>query len=429
MAFSPCVPDTKTPEENANMTFLPTTPWLARLGLCFTMVPLVTQAFTPLSYSVRTRTSVEHLNSPFASHFPEAICARGRRLFSLSGPAANNHPVFPEVSNDSNSDTPPEEQLVEEWESCSALLNDTGETTTEELNSLAPPSSIDDDINPDGDDDLHWFRFGGVGRLYADESREEDQVLDRLKSATVAVVGLGGVGSWTAEALCRSGIGHLVLIDLDDICISNTNRQLHTLATNVGQMKTDIMRQRLVDIHPYCRITLIHDFVLLDNVQEIVGQKLKDQLRVTAVVDAIDGHEEKAALLAACADFGLPVVTCGSPAGTSDPTQIVCQDLTQVEGDSLLGPCRQVMQEDFAFPEVAKDDSSGTRAPWNIPSVYSQQTVRSCPSNLLVDQTSSFRCDGSLGTASFVTGTVGFVAASRIVDMIVSQALVPPTRK
>jgi len=111
-----------------------------------------------------------------------------------------------------------------------------------------------------------------LSRLYADESMEasnkvsESQsphldIIDRLTKSTVAVVGLGGVGSWAAEALCRSGIGNIILIDLDEICISNTNRQLHALESTVGKSKIDEMKSRLLDINPCCNITTIHDFV------------------------------------------------------------------------------------------------------------------------------------------------------------------------
>lgn len=95
-------------------------------------------------------------------------------------------------------------------------------------------------------------------RLYANRGNQRpDDVLHRLHQSTVAIIGLGGVGSWAAEALCRSGVGNLILIDLDDICISNTNRQLHALTSTVGQMKIDEMKRRLLDINPGCNVTLM----------------------------------------------------------------------------------------------------------------------------------------------------------------------------
>mmetsp|Transcript_22629 Transcript_22629/g.42938 ORF Transcript_22629/g.42938 Transcript_22629/m.42938 type:complete len:385 (-) Transcript_22629:169-1323(-) len=297
------------------------------------------------------------------------------------------------------------------------------EILTEDLNPQAG-GRLSDLEGLSSDDDLHWFRFGGVGRLYEDEQNPEEVVLDRLKRATVAIVGMGGMGSWTAEALCRSGIGHLVLIDLDDICISNTNRQLHTMSTNVGSMKTDVMRDRLVAINPFINITLIHDFVMLDNVEEVVGNQLK-KLGVDVLVDSIDGDEEKAALIAACADNGVPVVTTGSPAGKNDPTQIVCQDLTQVRGDGLLRACRDRLTKNFDF------QINDEQKPWNIAAVYSKQGVKesdAAESSSDTPSFASFRNDGNLGTVCFVTGTFGFVAASRVVEMIVDENLVQPSR-
>ena len=311
-------------------------------------------------------------------------------------------PIFPQVFDNETTD-------------CDVSAEPTEDIVTEELNQV---SMFDEGLS--GDDDLHWFRFGGVGRLYEDAETSEEIILERLKRATVAVVGMGGIGSWTAEALCRSGIGNLVLIDLDDICISNTNRQLHTLSTNVGSMKTDVMRDRLVGINPYSNITLIHDFVMLDNVDEIVGEKFKE-LNVDIVIDAIDGEREKTALIAACTDHNVPVVTTGSPAGKSDPTQICCEDLAEVRGDNLLKACRNRLVNDFEF------NYTNEKLLWNVPAVYSKQGVKEDETND-VTQGNSFRNDGSLGTACFVTGTFGFVAAAHVVERIVDDNLVPPTR-
>lgn len=153
------------------------------------------------------------------------------------------------------------------------------------------------------------LRFAGVGRLYtpppSDDSTENDHlhIVGRLTQATVMVVGLGGVGSWAAEALCRSGVGNLVLIDLDDICISNTNRQLHAMSSTVGRFKIDEMERRFKDINPQCNVTLIHNFVSDDNVDAI----FTSIPGLTACLDAIDGARGKSALIAACARYQIPV--------------------------------------------------------------------------------------------------------------------------
>ena len=275
------------------------------------------------------------------------------------------------------------------------------------------------------------LRFSGVGRLYTESSSsspsglEHLDVIDRLQASNVVVVGLGGVGSWAAEALCRSGVGNLTLIDLDDICISNSNRQIHTLTSSVGKMKIDVMKERLLQINPECKITLIHDFVSSDNVDDI----LKSVGPVTACLDAIDGSKEKTALIAGCCRHGIPIVTCGGSAGRTDPTKFVCNDLTRVTGDPLLNSCRSNLRKFYGFEEGKKfrdvnGDQNKLPRKWKIHAVYSTEPQKSIPEGS--DSSSLRRCDGALGTACFVTGAAGFVAAGRVVEMIATNKLRPP---
>ncbi|KAG7372849.1 thiamine biosynthesis protein ThiF [Nitzschia inconspicua] len=289
------------------------------------------------------------------------------------------------------------------------------------------------------------LRFGGVGRLYSqsstgenddDDSNDSDSILQRLERAHVLVVGLGGVGSWAAEALCRSGIGSLTLIDLDDICISNTNRQLHTTVDNIGKLKINVMKDRLQSIHPECRVHLIHDFVNADNIHDILSSQ--STTPPTVCLDAIDGSRSKTALLAACVEHGIPVVTCGGSAGRTDPTRFIVQDLTKVHGDPLLNACRKNLRKYHGFPpgvDIKQCNSNNNNnnkksllpKEWNIFAVYSQEPQKVVERD--DDSTSSSslrRCDGALGTACFVTGTSGFVAAAKVVEMIAKNQLVPP---
>ena len=306
------------------------------------------------------------------------------------------------------------------------------------------------------------LRFAGVARLYASRTSKHDRVsvstiLNRLHSATVAVIGLGGIGSWSAESLVRSGIGNIILIDLDDICISNTNRQLHATTTNIGKMKISIMKERLLDINPYCNVTLIHDFVTTENANELLAP-----LGLTACIDAIDGVNEKTSLLLACVELGIPIVSCGGAAGRSDPTKIVCNDITKVTDDRLLFKCRKLMRQEYGFPKVVPivsnknnggSSGSGRIRNWRIHAVYStevvvqqqqqqhkQQQIMSMYNNNKDDDdnsmsstsssSSSFRtCDGILGTASFVTGTYGLVAACKVVEMIALDELIVPKKQ
>lgn len=274
---------------------------------------------------------------------------------------------------------------------------------------------------------LRNLRFSGVGRLYSppnnatisDEQRHLD-VVDRLSKATVMVVGLGGVGSWAAEAICRSGVGKLVLIDLDDICISNTNRQLHAMTSTIGKMKIDEMKKRLNDINPECEIQLIHDFVSPRNIDSI----FHDFPNVTTCLDAIDGSIGKASLIAACARYGIPVVTCGGSAGRTDPTKFICEDLTRADGDALLSTCRKTLRKRYGFEKNEERKKSVRK--WNIRAVYSTERQKLLPEGS--DASSLRRCDGALGTACFVTGTCGFVAASEVIAQIANDNLLPPGR-
>lgn len=272
-------------------------------------------------------------------------------------------------------------------------------------------------------------------RLYSnkDKTITPDIVLDRLSSATVAVVGLGGVGSWAAESLCRSGVGNLILIDLDDICISNTNRQLHATNSAVGKMKIDVMKTRLLDINPRCNVTLIHDFVTVDNANTIV-QSMMPQL--TVCIDAIDGMYEKTALILECVNHGIPIVTCGGAAGRIDPTQIVLNDLTNVSEDRLLFQVRKTLRQQHGFPKVLlpakgmKKKSPRVRK-WRIPAVYSTEVQQKVVQGVEEsdDSTSSFRsCDGALGTACSITSTYGMVAACKVVEMIALDTLIVPKK-
>jgi tRNA threonylcarbamoyladenosine dehydratase len=294
----------------------------------------------------------------------------------------------------------------------------------------------------DGDEnvqepDKYMLRFGGVGRLLAGKSPNPsidtvEAIMHRLRKAVVMVIGLGGVGSWAAEALCRSGIGRLVLVDLDDICISNTNRQLHALSSTTGQMKIDALRDRFAQINPDCIVTLVHDFVTADSIDAIFGRVLANEPQprepsAIFVLDAIDGAKEKAAILSYCDLHQLPVVTCGGAAGRSDPSRVRRTDITLVQGDKLLASCKKELRKHYGFQAGLsfRELQKGRRVKkWNIDCVYSDEDI---PDESVTNSTSNLRqCDGALGTACFLTGTFGFTAAAAIVDKVAYNALAPP---
>jgi len=277
------------------------------------------------------------------------------------------------------------------------------------------------------------LRFSGVGRLYAKYVSEEHArqvglerfqvVLDRLKKATVAVVGIGGVGSWAAESLCRSGVGNIILIDLDDICISNTNRQLHAMTTTVGNLKIDVTKERISQINPSCNVTTIFDFVSYENAEDIANSMVK--AKVDICLDAIDNTRDKVALIAACVDKNIPLVTVGGAAGKTDPTQIVCEDMARTQGDRLLFLCRKELRQ---FHEFKQSNLSHPRRPsrkWNIPAIYSIEKDLDIEGLPLDNRSSSSlrTCDSFLGTACHVTGTFGLVAAGKVVEMIATDTI------
>jgi tRNA A37 threonylcarbamoyladenosine dehydratase len=315
--------------------------------------------------------------------------------------------------------------------------------TVDNVESASSSPSSSSSSSSSSSEEERNLRFSGVGRLYTNtasitppeeqqSSREGHlQVIDRLEASHVVVVGLGGVGSWATEALARSGIGCITLIDLDDVCISNTNRQLHALSTTVGQMKIDVMKQRIIEINPNCNVTLIHDFVSKGNADEIwdIIEK-SSSIAVTACLDAIDGSDAKSAWIASCARRGVSVVTCGGSAGRTDPTKFVCADLTRAIEDPLLSSCRKNLRKYYGFQEgitpgaKSRDENGKKRSKlprkWRIQAVYSTESPQSPPRN---DNSSMGRCDGALGTACFVTGTSGFVVSSSSDFTVVSALL------
>jgi tRNA A37 threonylcarbamoyladenosine dehydratase len=249
-------------------------------------------------------------------------------------------------------------------------------------------------------------RFNGVGRLVSAAG------LERLRSAHVCVVGIGGVGSWVVEGLARSGIGRLTLVDLDDVCISNVNRQLHAIVGELGKPKVEVMARRIHAINPECQAHPLHSFFLKSNAAEIL------QTRFDVVVDAIDSVSLKALLIASCRERGLPVITAGAAGGRRDPTAIEVVDLARSSHDRLLAQVRRLLRKRFHFPRGDRN--------FRVEAVVSREQVvypkqdgtvcaaREDATDLRLD------CNSGFGTASFVTGTFGLVVASRVVHRIAS---------
>ena len=163
--------------------------------------------------------------------------------------------------------------------------------------------------------DNYEQRFGGIGRLYTPEG------LARLCQAHVCVIGIGGVGSWVVEALARSGVGQITMIDMDDICVTNINRQLPALSGNIGKLKTEVMAERVKLINPECVVNIIDDFISPDNQAEYLNRGYD------YVIDAIDNVKTKAAMIAYCKRNKIKIITIGGAGGQTDPSKIQIADL------------------------------------------------------------------------------------------------------
>ncbi len=178
-------------------------------------------------------------------------------------------------------------------------------------------------------------RFGGLFRLYGKPA------MDALRSARVLIVGVGGVGSWVAEALARSGVGHLTLVDWDDICFSNTNRQIHAMTGTAGRAKVDILADRIHLINPECDVKAIREFYSDKNADELITSDL------SYVVDAIDKKNAKIHLITHCKATDVPVIVSGGAGGRVDPSQIKTTDLRDSFNDPLLAACRKQLRKNI----------------------------------------------------------------------------------
>lgn len=252
-------------------------------------------------------------------------------------------------------------------------------------------------------------RFDALARLYGEDA------LIALAQAHFAVIGLGGVGSWAAEALVRSGIGEITLIELDDICVTNTNRQLHAKTSVVGKPKVEVMAQRLLDINPQLKLHSISDFLTGNNMQQLVDN------RFHVVIDAIDSTDIKTALVAYCRAIKLRLIIIGSSGGKRDPQLITVNDLGKSCSDPMLAKIRTQLYHRYQF----KRDGLSRNKPrkFRVDAVYStEQMVYPQPDGSTSQNKKSLKnsskldCSGGLGTAVMVTGTFGFLAASKAIE-------------
>ena len=253
---------------------------------------------------------------------------------------------------------------------------------------------------------MHYERrFGGITRLYGEAA------LSLFASAHICIIGIGGVGSWAAEALARSALGALTLIDLDHIAESNVNRQIHALEGQFGRAKTEAMRERIEAINPACRVTLHDEFVDAENLGRLISPEYD------YVIDCIDAYRTKASILAYCRHNRIRVVTLGGAGGRVDPLKITMADLSRTRQDPLLSKTRKLLRREYGF-------STNPKRRFELPCVYSSEQ----PRYPLVDGTTcldknsglsntGLNC-GGFGSVMPVTATFGLVAVSYVLKKL-----------
>lgn len=248
--------------------------------------------------------------------------------------------------------------------------------------------------------------FAAVGRVYGAAA------FDRLQNSHVCIVGIGGVGSWAAEALARSGVGELTLIDPDDISTTNINRQVHADITTVDQSKVETMRERVARINPACECHAIDDMLVVKNIEQYIGSQFD------FVVDAMDSILFKAALINYCKRNKIQVITIGGAGGRTDPTKIAIADLSKTWNDALAAKVRQRLRSKHGFK---------VRKRFRVECVFSKEQARYPAADGEVSYQkpgvagATLDCDSGYGSLVSVTASFGFIAAARVMNKLVAR--------
>lgn len=263
------------------------------------------------------------------------------------------------------------------------------------------------------------LRFGGIARLYGIHGAAI------LQQAHFCVIGIGGVGSWVAEALARNGIGQITLIDLDDICTTNINRQIHALTDTIGESKVEVMSARIKLINPDCQVNIIEDFVTTENLNELMA------LQYDYVIDAIDSVDIKTRLIAHCKRNKMPIITVGGAGGQIDPSKIAITDLSKTYQDPLLAKVKNQLRREFNFPRA--DITKASKRKFSIDAVFSTEQLR-YPNDLggvcLAKPDTSdgnqgamrLDCSSGFGATTHVTATFAFFAVGRAIDKLLERS-------
>ncbi len=251
-------------------------------------------------------------------------------------------------------------------------------------------------------------RFGGIARLYGQSA------FNTIQNSHFCIIGIGGVGSWAAESLARTGVGEITLIDHDDIATSNVNRQIHSLSTTINQSKVEAMAQRILLINPDCKVNIIDDFISEANCQKYLQQNYD------YVIDAIDSIKFKCAIIYYCKRNKIPVITTGGAGGLTDPTKIDVTDLAKTWNDPLAAKVRSQLRYQYGYTKNPKRS-------FGIKCVYSTQQQQYPKDDGSVDYAKPgvkgvhLDCALGFGSATQVTATFGFVAVARAIDDLLKK--------
>lgn len=256
----------------------------------------------------------------------------------------------------------------------------------------------------------HSRRFSGVARLYGVDG------LTRFEKAHIIIIGIGGVGSWVAEALARNAIGKLTLIDMDVVAESNINRQLPALTSTLGRNKIDVMKERILDINHQCEVICIDDFISQENLQDYIWNE--PNIKPDYVIDCIDNSRIKASLIAWCKRRKIPIITLGGAGGQVNPELIKIADLSRTVHDPLLSKTRKLLRQDYGF-------SCNPKRRFGVPCVYSTEHIIFPVDNHETDNNQTgnlpLSCAKGIGSSIMVTGTFGFMAASFVLQKLFSN--------
>ncbi|EQC43323.1 ThiF family adenylyltransferase [Bacteriovorax sp. Seq25_V] len=241
------------------------------------------------------------------------------------------------------------------------------------------------------------LRFKGYASLVGEDK------FARVANSKILIIGLGGVGTWTVESLARSGVGTIALVDLDDICVSNTNRQVHAHEGNYGKFKIDALEERIKLINPDCKVIKHHCFFNKKNVDEIFSNPYD------VVIDAMDSVGEKSLLINTCYTKNIPVICAGGAGGKVDPRAIEIQELGKTKNDMLLKNVRKKLRKDYRFPIG--------RARAKVQCVYSHELGKQFEVCEIEKSTVKLDCEGGLGSAAHITGIFGLMLSSLALEI------------